>query len=296
MTTIYRADIPDSQFITDSAYHFMSEENIDPSVDISGYATTKKALPHLKGQRQYQSGVLEPSPIPVNQDLHAPEEQKTSPCNLSLYSIVGTQNTPAIQSKVGLDIDSVPRPNLIPEENTVKGIRYTTKIEQGFPSPPPSTVTRHYSIDEGNSIPRMFRCSLEHIPTDGEVLFGKGAFPFGVIAQPFAELSEYDTPVPLSNYGGEKLLRCKRCGAYVNPKFTFTGGGSQIVCNICGVATPASVQEVAIGEQSDRIELLRGTCDFMAPQILNGKTVTGNNFVLVIECTQNAINFGKHYS
>eukprot|EP00826_Nyctotherus_ovalis_P022448 TRINITY_DN17403_c0_g1_i2.p3 TRINITY_DN17403_c0_g1~~TRINITY_DN17403_c0_g1_i2.p3 ORF type:complete len:105 (+),score=14.95 TRINITY_DN17403_c0_g1_i2:525-839(+) len=99
--------------------------------------------------------------------------------------------------------------------------------------------------------------------------------------------------VALSSYGGERLLRCGRCGAYVNPKFKLAGGGSQIVCNICGVATPVPLQEIGIGEQADRYELSRGTYEFMAPQILHGKEIKGNNYVFVIDCGKNAVNSGK---
>lgn len=288
MNTAYRPATVASDLNEGTLYYSTSEENIDPSGYAYSTAEVKqsKVLPHLKGQRQYQSGVLESSPIRVNENLPTLEEQKMS------SDIVGSQNVSEVRSKSGLDIDSVPRPTLIPEENTVKGIRHGTKIEPGFPSPPPSAVTRHYSIDEGNSIPRMLRCSLQHLPTDGDSLFNKAMFPFGVIVQPFAELSEFDTPIPLSNYGNEKLLRCARCGAYVNPKFNFVSGGSQIMCNICGVTSPAPTQEITIVQQSNRVELTKGTYDLIAPEILNGKKIKGNNFVFLIECTQNAIKFG----
>lgn len=115
----------------------------------------------------------------------------------------------------------------------------------------------------------------------------------GAVSQPFAELSEHDTQVPLSNCGGEKLLRCGRCGAYVNPRFRFAGGGAQVVCNLCGVATPVPLQEIGIGEQADRHELSKGTYEFMAPQILHGKEIKGNNYVLIIDCGKNAVSSGK---
>lgn len=206
---------------------------------------------------------------------------------------LATRKSPVVQSRVGLDIDTVPRPNLIPEENTIQGINYQTKIEPGIPSVPPSSITRYYSIDEGNSIPRMFRCTLQHLPADAEALFNTAMFPFGVVSQPFAELSEYDSQIPLSTHGGEKLLRCGRCGTYVNPGFVFLNGGGQVKCNMCEGSSPTPMPDMIVGGRSDRPELTLGTYEFLAPQVLQGKKVSGNNFVLLIECTQNAIKFGN---
>ena len=204
------------------------------------------------------------------------------------------------KAKGGLDLNTVPRPTVANGENTIQGIRYSSKQSVANPIPPPSATTRHYTIDEGSSIPRMFRSSLQYILADGTPFLNTSMFPFGAMLQPFAELSEFEMPVPMSRHGGEDLLRCTRCGAYVNPGFVFSDGGTKIKCNICEGYSPVSTQSFIQGGSSsdgvERPELILGTYDFTAPTGLAGKKITGHNILLVIECTQNAISFGITFS
>ena len=211
-------------------------------------------------------------------------------------SIATAQAQAAQKPKVGLDLNAVPRPTIAVNENTIQGIRYSTKSQSTTPAPAPSSIARHFAVDEGNSIPRLFRCSLQHILADGTTFLNTSMFPFGAIVQPFAELSEYEAPVPQSKYGGEDLLRCGRCGTYVNPGFTFLDGGTKIKCNICEgqspIASQALIQSGVGSDGAVKPELMLGTYEFSAPSGLVGKKVVGNNLLLLIECTQNAISLG----
>lgn len=195
-----------------------------------------------------------------------------------------------------MDLNVVPRPTILSGENTAQGIKYATKVQIPTPVPPPSSITRYYAVDEGNSIPRLLRCTLQHILPDNTTFLNTSMFPFGAVAQPFAELCEYEPPVPLSKHGGEELVRCSRCGAYVNPGFQFLDGGSKIKCNICESIVPVASQAMLQGgmgsDGSVRPELTLGSYEFIAPAGLTGKKVVGNNMLLLIECTQNAISFG----
>ena len=162
----------------------------------------------------------------------------------------------------------------------------------------PSSIVRHTSVDEGSSIPRLFRCTLQTILTDGNDIFGQVGFPFGAVVQPLAELGEFEAPVPLAKNNGDDMLRCARCGAYANPAFMFLEAGTKFKCNICEVISPISGNYFARGggdpahEKADKPELNFGTCDFLAPVGLAGKKVVGHNLLLLIECTDNAINSG----
>jgi protein transport protein SEC24 len=175
-------------------------------------------------------------------------------------------------------------------ENTPEGVKFSTKPNIGNPIPPPPATARHYGIDEGSSIPRMFRSTLQHILADGNTFFNTTTFPLGAVVQPFAELSEYEAPVPLAKQGGESLLRCSRCGAYVNPGFMFIEGGTKFKCNLCEGFSPVPSQP---SDGVEKPELTFGTYDFNAPASLGGKKTVGHNILLVLECTPNAINFGK---
>jgi hypothetical protein len=287
-----------------------------------------KPLPHLMGRRMYQAESTEPESkrsveAADERSGHAHPFQKQSPQatqqttqqttpggTLDNLTIVGPGQTrtgagagtgsgSGSGTGGGLDLEAVPRPQPQKIENTVMGISYTTKFQAGNATAAPSSIIRHTSVDEGSSIPRLFRCTLQTILTDGTDIFGNASFPFAGVAQPFAELGECEAPVPLSPHGDEDILRCTRCGAYANPGFGFLEGGNKFKCNICEVVSPVPSGYFAHGgidsaqDKADKPEINFGTCEFVAPAGLAGKQVSGNNLFLLIECTANAINSGK---
>jgi hypothetical protein len=193
----------------------------------------------------------------------------------------------------GLELDSVPRPYLIKEENTIEGVKYSSKPMLGNPPPVPWCTTRHTAIDEGNSIPRLFRCSLQTLLADGTSFLNTTQFPFGAVVQPFAELGAHETPIPFSKNGGETLIRCRICGAYINSRFTFIGGDSSVKCNICEGVTPLPSTPFNASSGSNRPETIFGTCEFAAPKALEGIKIGGNNVILLIDCGVNAVNSGN---
>lgn len=264
-----------------------TETGFIPEVNVKQH----RVLPHLQGRRAYQSGVStgETAQVPYSPEQPA-EHQPAS----------ATRTSPSIRSPhtegrktTTLDLNSVPRPSVIAGENTVQGIQYSAKPQAPNFTPAPSSTTRYFSVDEGNSIPRMFRCSTQCILSDSSSFLSASLFPLGAVVQPFAELSEYEQPVPLSKSGGDFLLRCNRCGAYANPGFTFADGGVNVRCNLCEGFTPLPAQNIMQEYDRKQPEFTLGTYDFIAPTKLAGKKVTGNNLLLLIECTHNAVNFGN---
>lgn len=247
----------------------------------------QKYLPHLKGRRIYQSSktFIEEVYDPAGQNSMA-QSIRSSPGRKS------PQSDSKKNKHASLSLDSVPRPNVLPGENTVKGIQYTARSQLPHSGPCPSATTRHFSTDAGNSTPRVFRCSAQCVLSDGKPFFTCTSFPLGAVVQPFAELAEFEVPVPLSKCGADELLRCIRCGAYVNPNFVFTDAGTNAHCNICGGVTPLHSQLFSPEDTRAHPELAYGTYDFIAPSLLAGKEVAGHNLVLLIECTANAANFG----
>jgi len=264
----------------------LKQEYTDSGIIVSQH----RALPHLVKRRQYVSERVDSS---GQTDKELPStspqtfsDQKTWPSNSPEH----TAQTESKQRST-LELDSMPRPNVVSGENTVQGVRCNAKVQVTYVIPCPNATTRHYTPDEGNSIYRMLRVTSQCILMDGSSFFNSSSLPFGAIAQPFADLSEYETPVPLSKYGEAKLIRCKRCGAYVNPGFAFMHNGVEFRCNICEGISPSSTP--IFGTNEGRPELTLGTYDFIAPEALKGKQMKGNNLLFIIEATQNSINFGN---
>jgi protein transport protein SEC24 len=234
-------------------------------------------------------GVDSPGQADQRQPSTSPGTSNASKAWPSNSAVQATQAEP--KQKPGLDLDFVPRPNVVSGENTVKGVVCNAKAQVTNMVPCPAATTRHYTPDEGNSIYRLFRVTSQCILMDGSSFFNTSNLPFGAIAQPFADLSEYEAAVPLSKYGGAELIRCNRCGAYINPGFAFMHSGIEFRCNICEGISQSSVP--VFGANEGRPELTLGTYDFNAPEVLKGKPIKGNNLLLVIEATQNSINFGN---
>ena len=239
-----------------------------------------KALPHLAGRRKYVT-----TDEASNNGLSTVNNIKKSP----KFQNQVKKPEEIVKSDSGLD--SVPRPNVIGIENTMKGIRYIAKYQIPIIIPSPSSITRYYSPDEGNSIPRLFRVSTQLVYSDGPYFLKDSGLPFGAIAQPFADLSEYEEPIPISKFGGEELVRCLRCGSYINPGFEIFNNGMFVKCNICeGIS---QLKSPIVGSGEVRPELKYGTYDFIAPKALKGKKVSGNNLLFVIDWTQNSIATGN---
>ncbi len=271
------------------------EKKETPESDADALASTAvehkphKVLPHLAGRRMYSNQPASEEDVKERPD--GVEERKRSPRPSPVPGTV-CENERCVEkpkAQGGLKLDSVPRPTVWKDENTVRGINYISKAQSGTPVLPPGALTRHTSVDEGNSIPRLFRTSLHNILSDGSPFYVSTGFPFGALVQPFAELGEFEAPVPQP--AGE-ALRCTRCGAYVNPGFAFLESGTTFRCNICEASSTAPF-DPASHEGAERPELRVGTCEFVAGAGLSGKWVAGHSLLLVIECTANALENGK---
>ncbi|CAD2213430.1 protein transport protein SEC24 [Angomonas deanei] len=97
--------------------------------------------------------------------------------------------------------------------------------------------------------------------------------PVGVVVRPFAE---QDVPVADFTSFGDKMIRCRKCTAYINPFCTFSEGGRKWMCSLCRYSneTPKSyycpADESGLRQDiNDRQELLNCSIDLLAtPEFL----------------------------
>lgn len=159
-----------------------------------------------------------------------------------------------------------------------------TTFETANQSIIPLPSTSFYCVDQGSSDPRLMHLSMYNIPED-EHLRSATKLPLGITIQPFAPvLPSEDIPVVkyvdniVLDDGTQNIkepLRCKRCRAYINPGFKFNYD-SNVICNICNVKIKIPIDDFnAInpaglnGNQTNSIELSKGTVDFLVPKIYN---------------------------
>ncbi|KKA26991.1 hypothetical protein TD95_000549 [Thielaviopsis punctulata] len=163
--------------------------------------------------------------------------------------------------------------------------------------PPPATVS-FVAFDQGNSSPKHARLTLNNIPMSSDKLTSTG-LPLGLILQPLAPQQAGESDIPVLDFGPDGPPRCHRCRAYINPFMMFRDGGSKFVCNLCTypndtppeyfcATSPAGVRV----DRDQRMELTRGTVEFVVPKEYWTKEPVGIRWLFVIDVTQSAISNG----
>lgn len=148
--------------------------------------------------------------------------------------------------------------------------RYMTR--SSGTAPPPS-CSSFVVVDEGNCSPRFLRSSLYRIPNEKDVL-NKLGLPFGIIAQPLAEVGVGEHPVPLVEMN--EPVRCRRCNGYINPFDEFIDGGSKYRCFLCECInevpdfyfSPLQINGLR-SDLAERPELTLGSVDFLVGDKFN---------------------------
>lgn len=142
-------------------------------------------------------------------------------------------------------------------------------------SVPPLSTSQYYAADQGFCDPRLMSLSMYNIPIDDQ-LRSATKLPVGVTLQPFAKMVPDDV-VPTVNYISSPSgpLRCRRCRAYINPRFQFAFDSSMI-CNLCLFKSQVTEEQntsVLINGQAidvnEKLELTKGTVDFLVPKSYN---------------------------
>jgi len=164
---------------------------------------------------------------------------------------------------------------------------------------PPSPNVVCTIVDRGSSSCEFMRCSLNQVPA-----YPSGAntakVPMVVVCQPFAELTKFEEPIPVIDFGESGPLRCTRCKAYVNPHFAWMNSGRTGLCNFCGQQMEVPSEYKCYiedrgrrrGDATQRPELARGTVDYVAPRDYDESLPGAPCMVFVIETTAQSLQSG----
>jgi protein transport protein SEC24 len=142
----------------------------------------------------------------------------------------------------------------------------------------------------GNCSPRFVRSTIYHVPTK-KSLFETSRLPLAVVVQPLADVGFDEYDVPVVDLAPNGPLRCRRCGAYINPFVKFTDNGRSYACALCSAGNEGTFALLTLlggnqtqqafpivpeyyfsplelnGQRRDlaeRVELWRGSVDFIA--------------------------------
>ena len=174
-------------------------------------------------------------------------------------------------NEYNINPDDIPRPNQYDEiyMNNEKLPYYETNIGT---APPHSTS--FYSVKETqNSSCRYIRSTLNSVPIS-QSLLNETNLLFGICVQPFAEIPDYEEPIPKVQTG-DYIFRCKQCKCYINNKFniSYSDKNKQVaICNLCkyenelDINNPGIKNEYLNTDYSSCPELTKPTIDFYAPK------------------------------
>lgn len=150
--------------------------------------------------------------------------------------------------------------------------------------------------DEPTCHPKFVRMTVSAMPNTTATKT-KAALPIGAIIQPLAQPPE--CPVPIVNFGGSGVVRCRRCRTYVNAFVKFIDGGRRWRCNVCGLANDVPADYFceldADGRRRDRNErpeLHLGTCEFVAAAEYMVRPPQPPVFLFVLEASYTAVASG----
>lgn len=133
---------------------------------------------------------------------------------------------------------------------------------------PPLCTSQFYCDDQGLCDPRLMSLTMYNIPND-EYLRSATKLPMGCIIQPFITTIPNSAILPIDTTSLEGPLRCRRCRAYVNPKFQFTYD-CKVICNFCKIKTQLDPSYCALFTSNGQTpNISKGCVDFLVPKIYN---------------------------
>ncbi|CAN8063741.1 unnamed protein product [Agarophyton chilense] len=249
------------------------------------------------------TGILPSRPMPPMPMRPAPPTAAMQDMSLQQLSAP----PPGMRAAAVTDARLLPRPDM-------NGLAIASRISKGDPVPNPPLETAPFPDPiTGQAKPRMAvepaACPPEaFVPVSHRVvrlsntafpmtvaLSKKYCLPLGAVIQPLAK----DEPVPVVNFGGAGIVRCRRCRSYVNFSCSFKDGGRRWLCSMCGFTNDVPSEYFSPLDQNgkrrdaaSRPELCRGSVEFVAPAEYMVRPPMPPVYLFVLETTPASVNSG----
>ncbi|KAI0558126.1 Protein transport protein Sec24 [Gracilaria domingensis] len=266
---------------------------------------SQAAMPQAPSQRAAPPsyGSVPSRPVPHMQMRPAPPT--TAMQNMSLQQ--RSAPPPGMRAAPVTDARLLPRPDM-------NGPAVASRISMGDPVPNPPLETAPFPDPiTGQATPRMAvepaACPPDvFVPVSNRVvrlcntafpttvaLAKKYSLPLGAIIQPLA----MDKPVPVVNFGGAGIVRCRRCRSYINFSCSFKEGGRRWLCSMCGFTNDVPSDYFSPLDQNgkrrdaaQRPELCQGSVEFVAPAEYMVRPPMPPVYLFVLETTPASANSG----
>ena len=208
-----------------------------------------------------------------------------------------SQNHKTPDQNYSINPSQIPRPNQYDEIylNNEKLPIYETNIS----TTPPHPISFFSAKETQNSSPRFIRATLNSLPLS-QSLLNETNLLFGLCIQPFAEVPDYEEPIPKAQTGNT-IFRCKQCKSYINNKYNicYSQQNKQVaVCNLCqfenefDLDKPGVKNEYFNNDYSECPELVKPTIDFIAPNNFKSSKLFTPHYLFMIDITENSYTMG----
>ena len=172
-----------------------------------------------------------------------------------------------------------PRPLLTSDESSLEHTHSFDQFENV-----PRLYYEHTSVDQGSAPCRFARSSCYAVPESSSAL-AKSEYRLAVVFTPFAEQTESEEQVPVSDKREVPILRCERCRAFVNPGFVFKDNYLKYACNLCEFegSVPPNCFDLSTQLQLQYPETKNAVYDFIVPESFRQREVRRHNVLVVLD-------------
>lgn len=175
---------------------------------------------------------------------------------------------------------------------------------------PPPSIELPYgdtpsNYDSSLPISEYVRSTIATVPTKSSLL-KKSGLPFALLVRPYTNLHDNQNTLPLCK--DDFIIKCSRCGAYLNPYAKFTPYSNQWRCNFCKLANelPVLYNTTDIDEEaevvnnnklySNRVEVKHSVVEYKLSEDLTQTNQTQLNYTFIIDVSYISIQNGLLHS
>ena len=158
-----------------------------------------------------------------------------------------------------------------------------------------------FNYDSTVPISEYVRSTIAAVPSKANML-KKSNIPLALVVKPYTSLYDVKAPVPMCT--GDFIIKCRRCGAYLNPYVKFTPHSNQWRCNFCKLANnlPIMYSRDDINKSSDtvvnndlyrdRIEVKNSVVEYALHDPIDRSAINSLNYTFIIDVSYNSIKNG----
>lgn len=151
--------------------------------------------------------------------------------------------------------------------------------------------------------PPLFMRMTTSVVANTTSLLNKSGIPLGCVIHPMAQPVRPEDRIPVVNFGGSGIIRCRKCRAYINPFVSWVDSGRKWRCNLCSFVNEvpsdyySPLDSNGIRQDiNERPELSRGCVEFIAPSEYMVRPPQPPCYFFVLDVSYPAVHSGMFHT